>query len=321
MSIERREITSRDEWLEWRKPNVNASEVGALFNCHPYVTALRLFAEKRGTEFEQADNKAMRRGRWLESSVAVAVMEERPEWKLESAREYLRDPELRLGASPDFYVRNDPRGLGICETKTLAPSVYERDWGGGTEVPLWIILQGLTAAMLANADFIVIAALVVDAHNMDVSIHELPRNPNAEQRIKDAVAQFWGDVVIGREPEPDFSQDADTIKAMWRRESAPLVEIDLSGNNELPELLAVRTKLKERIKMAEARVEEIDAMLRFAMKDASVATGIPGWRMTLKTTDFKSYTVPARSNRILRISDQREKNEHEKPQAASGRRQ
>ena len=310
MSIERRDITSRDEWLQWRKTDVTASAVGALFNCHPYTTALRLYAAKRGTEFEHADNKAMRRGRWLESSVAVAVMEERPEWRLESARQYLRDPELRLGASPDFYIRDDPRGLGICQTKTIAPSVYERDWGGGVEVPLWIILQALTEAMLADASFIVIAALLVDAHNMDVSIHELPRNPAAEQKIRDAVARFWEDVEAGREPAPDFGKDADTIRAMWRKESSPPVEIDFTGNNEIPDLLAERAILKEGIKDAEARVDMIDAELRFAMKDAAVATGIDGFKLTYKTSHYKAYTVPAQDRRILRITDLRQK---EKP--------
>src|SRR5580765_176161 len=183
--IERRSITSKEVWLEWRKQDVTASVVGALFNCHDYTTPLRLYAEKRGTEFIHQDNLAMRRGRWLEPAVAKAVEELRPDWTLEPARHYLRDPELRLGATPDFYIHGDPRGLGILEAKTVAPSVYTRDWGDGLEVPLYHILQASVAAMLADADSIVIAALLVDAHNMDVSIHEMPRNPAAEQKIRE----------------------------------------------------------------------------------------------------------------------------------------
>ena len=102
MTIEIREITSREEWLEWRKQDVTASSIGALFDCHPYTTALKLYAEKRGTEFIVEDNRAMRRGRWLEPAVAKAVKEMRPEWTLISGHEYLRDPELGLGATPDF---------------------------------------------------------------------------------------------------------------------------------------------------------------------------------------------------------------------------
>ena len=96
MTIERREITTREEWLQWRKQDITASSIGALFNCHPYTTALKLYTEKRGTEFVVEDNKAMRRGRWMEPAVAKAVEETRPEWQLFPAKEYLRDPELRL---------------------------------------------------------------------------------------------------------------------------------------------------------------------------------------------------------------------------------
>jgi predicted phage-related endonuclease len=307
MPIERLAIVDRTEWLQWRKRDITASVVGALFNCHPYVTPLRLYAEKRGTEFVNEDNAAMRRGRWMEPAVAKAVSELRPEWRIEPANEYLRDPEIGVGASPDFYVWGDVRGIGVLEAKTVAPSVYERDWAGGVEVPLYHILQAVTAAMLVEADFVVVAALLVDAHNMDVAIHEFPRNRAAEEKIRSAVAQFWRNVESGREPEPDFARDADTIKAMWRAEATPPVEADFTGNNEIPELLAERAILKEGIRVADQRCETIDAKLRFEMKDAAIATGIDGWRVTYKTSHFKGYTVPPSDRRILRVTDQREK--------------
>ena len=307
MPIEKREIKSREEWLEWRKQDVTASTIGALFNCHPYTTPLRLYAEKRGTEFIHEDNKAMRRGRWMEPAVAKAVEEMRPEWKLEPARHYLRDPELRLGATPDFYIHGDPRGLGICQTKTVAPSVYARDWADGVEVPLWIILQASVEAMLANADFIAIAALLVDAHNMDISIHEMPRNPAAEAKIREAVARFWHDIDHGIEPQPDFARDTDVIQAMWQREAEPIKMIDLSWSNEIAAVLAERQILKDGIKAVQERLQAIDATIKYAMKDAGIATGLDGWRITYKTSHVKAYTVPERDQRVLRISDQRDK--------------
>jgi predicted phage-related endonuclease len=305
--IERRTITDRSEWLEWRKRDVPSSQIGALFHCHPYTTALRLFAAHRGTEFIVEDNKVLRRGRWMEPAVARAVSELRPEWKLEPAGEYLRDPELKIGATPDFYIRGDPRGLGILEAKTVAPSVYEREWAGGVEVPLYHILQATTAAMLAEADFVVVAALLVDAHNMDVAIHEFPRNRAAEEKIQSAVARFWRDLEYGIEPEPDFAKDADVIRAMWRAEAKPEIEIDLSGDNRIPELLAERAELKAAETAAHNRIESINTQLIYAMKDAAIATGIPDWRITYKTSSFKGYSVPPSERRILRVTDQREK--------------
>ena len=61
--------------------------------------------------------------------------------------------------------------------------------------------------MLADADFIVIAALLVDAHNMDVSIHEFPRNPAAEDKIKRGGRKNSGTMSTGHEPEPDFARE------------------------------------------------------------------------------------------------------------------
>jgi predicted phage-related endonuclease len=306
MNVQHLAITSREQWLELRKPDVTASTIGALFNCHPYNTPLRLYAEKRGTEFVVEDNSVMRRGRWLEPAVKKAVEELRPEWRLVEPNEYLRCPEYKIGATPDFYIHGDPRGKGILQAKSVAPSVYARDWAGGDEVPLWIILQAVTEAMLAKADFIVVAALLVDAHSMDCSIHEMPRNPAAEEKIKKAVETFWQNVQLGIEPDPDFARDADTIKAMWRSEE-PTNEVDLSGNNRIPLLLEQRTALKEIIKDHETKIETIDAEIKYEMKDAAVATGLNGWRITYKTSHVKEYTVKARDQRVLRVTDQRNK--------------
>ena len=151
--VVRHDIESEEQWLEWRKADVTASRVAALFGQHPYETALHLYLEKCGVEFAQPDrdNRILRRGRWLEPAVAVAVGEKRPEWKIEAPKLYLRDPDLRLGATPDFYIHDDPRGLGVLQCKTVAPSVFERDWDSGREVPFWILLQIITEMMLAEA--------------------------------------------------------------------------------------------------------------------------------------------------------------------------
>jgi predicted phage-related endonuclease len=306
--IEQRTITDRSEWLRWRKADVTASVVGALFGAHPYVTALRLYAEKRGTEFVDLDddNKTLRRGRWLEPAVAKAVAELMPQWTIAPAEVYLRDGELRLGCTPDFYIAGDARGLGILQCKTCAPSVYARDWDSGAEVPLWVLLQAATEMLLADAAFGAVAVMLVDAHALDVKVIELPRNPAAEEKIKTAVAAFWQMVAEGKEPEPDFGRDLDVIKAMRPREIAGKVA-DLSGNNELPGMLERRAAISQRIKEDEAAIDAINAEIMFLLGDAEAATGLNGWRVTYKTQHRSAYTVPAKDLRVLRVYDKREK--------------
>ncbi len=307
MLIERRTITNRDEWLSWRREDITASTVGALFGAHPYVTALRLYAEKRGVEFLDQDNAVMRRGRWLEPAVAKAVGEKRPDWSLEAPNLYLRAPDLRLGATPDFFIHGDPRGLGVLQCKTVAPSVFYREWDEGREPPLWITLQCLSEMLLADATFGIVAPLLVDPHMMDVWLCDVPRNQAAETKIINAVASFWEMVREGREPEPDYGRDADVIKALTPHEITGM-SVDLSGNNELPALLDQRAGLMQVIKDYEAKKEAIETEIKFLMRDAEFVTGIPDWRITYKTSDRAGYTVPPKQIRSLRITDKRPKN-------------
>ena len=302
--IERRPISDRSQWLSWRTADVTASRVGALFGVHPYETALRLYAEKRGVEFPDQDNKVMRRGRWLEPAVAKAVEELRPEWKLEPPNVYLRDPDIRLGCTPDFFIHDPVRGLGVLQAKTVASSVYARDWLGGSEIPFWIVLQTLTECMLADAAFGVVGALKVHEHDMDIAILEVPRHADSELKILVAVRNFWRNVADGIEPDPDFARDAAVIKLMTPRET-PGKQIDFSGHNELPAMLAERAELMRKMGAAEDRCDEIETEVKHLMGDAELANGLPDWRITYKTQKRAGYTVPPKEPRVLLIKDRR----------------
>lgn len=300
MPIERRTIKNREEWLAWRKPFVTASQVPALFGCHPFLSPLKLYLEKSGIEFANDENTAMRRGRLLEPAVAAAVADERPCWSIRPAKEFFCDPELRIGATPDFFIDNTD-GQGILQAKTAAPSVYEREWANGAQVPFWIVLQATTEMMLTDSAFGAVAVLCVYPYDISCSIHEIKRHASAEAKIVAAVKKFWDDVEHGREPEPDYGRDAALIKILAPRETNPPITINLSGNNELPKLLEERELIRQRMDADKKNCEEIETQIKFMMRDAAVANGLPGWHITYKTTAFKGYTVEPRESRILRI--------------------
>ena len=300
MPIERIAITSRAQWLELRKQDVTASSIGALFGVHPYTSALKLYLAHSGVEFDEADDRVKRRGRLMESSVAAAVAEDRPEWQIEKCAAYYHDTDLRLGATPDFFIHGDPRGLGVLQTKTAAPHVYERDWQEGEEAPFWIQLQNLTECMLTDAAFGAIAVLKVHAFDLACSIVELPRHPGAEARIVNAVRKFWDDVAYGREPEPDYGKDAELLRAIAPREVIGK-SLDLSGDNELPGLLDQREQLMDSIRLCEKRKDEIETEIRFKMRDAERVVGVPDYSITWKSQHRKEFVVPAKDIRTLRI--------------------
>jgi predicted phage-related endonuclease len=270
------------------------------------TTPLKLYAEKRGTEFgDKPETKAMRRGRKLERTVGEEVAEARPEWRIEPVGAYYRDPDLRLGATPDFWILGDPRGRGVLQTKTCNPNVLAKHWDAGRVPPEWIVEQVRCEMLMTDAAFGAIAVLVVGDYEWDCHIVEVERDPHAELTLVTAVRKFWRQVADGIEPEPDFGKDAEVIRAMAGQEK-PGLRRDLSGNNELPELLATRAVLHTAIKEYESRCEAIEAELKWLMGDAEQAIGLNGWRITYKTTDRAAYHVPAKRMRVLRIYDKRE---------------
>ena len=294
-------IKRRQEWLDLRKPDVTASVVGALFGVeHPDKTPLKLYLMHSGVEFDDSDNPVKRRGRIMEPAVQAAVAEERPEWVLEKCNFYYRDPELRLGATPDFFIHGDPRGLGVLQAKTAAPHVYEHDWAGGEEVPQWVELQNRTEILLTDAAFGAVAVLKVHAFDLACSINEMPRHSGIEEKIIAAVRKFWDDVANHREPDPNYSEDVGLLKIIAPHET-PGKSIDLSGDNELPALLDQHEEIMAKLEGYKTRKAEIETELKFKMRDASRVVGLPEWAITWKTALRREYTVPAKPIRTLRI--------------------
>ena len=303
MPIEIIPIEDRKTWLNLRSYDLNASTIGALWSCHPYMSALRLFIEKQGlVELPKIeDSPVLRRGRIMESAVAEAVREERPEWNIIKANSYYRDTDLSLGATPDYWIEDDPRGLGVLQCKTALPSIYERDWTA-ERPPLYTILQGQTEAILTQAKFAVVAVLV-DDFNKDLHIYDMELHEATWQKIRNAVQQFWRDIDEGKQPGPDYNLDRDLLPLLMPHE-VPHKTIDLSTDNEVMAGLAERAHLREQINENEAKCKEIETLIMARMADAEIAR-VPDFSVTWRTEDRKEYTVKARSSRVLRIRDQR----------------
>ena len=115
---------------------------------------------------------------------------------------------------------------------------------------------------------------------------------------------FQRNVELGIEPAPDFTRDAELLKILSPRHT-PGKTVDLSGNNELPVLLAQREQMCAEIKTREAVCEAIETELKYLLGDAESVTGLPGWHVTYKAGERKAYSVPAKVLRPLRIYDRR----------------
>lgn len=317
MTIERHEIRDRTEWLQWRMQDLTASDVSAALGLNPDRSVARIWAEKTGLIGPQPPSEFFEYRLSLEAAAIDWLQRKRPNWEIRRGGVYLRDPDLRLGATPDAVAIDSEReGVGMVECKSVVRYIFERDWktlGTGddgvilAEPPIHHQLQVLTGAMLAGATWAAVVGLILDnAGTGQLALVSVERNAAAEQRIKDGVARFWSMLDSGREPPFDFGLDADVIAALFPRARILDPPLDLSNDNRLPGLLVERQAIKAELKMREERCEAIDAEIKSKIGLYELAL-LPGWRISWKTSKRPERIMPAWEGRVLRVTATRNK--------------
>lgn len=300
-------ITDREQWLALRRQDVTASVVGALLGVSDYVTAYGLFALKAGLVDEDPEETApMKRGRLLEPVALALLAEERPEWTIEAPGVYLRDPDVRLGATPDAYAtRPDIAGRGVVQIKTTTESVFRAKWvePDTREVvpPLWIVAQAIVEAHLSGASWACVGCLVV-GFGLNLHVVEIPIHRGLIDRIRAEVVGFWRRVAENDPPPADYGRDGALIARFYADDNGD--EVDLSDDERLAELLAERAKLKAieaQGSAAEKERKPIDDEIIAKLGNAARARAAGGVIVEAKTTRRAGFTVAPSSFRTIKI--------------------
>ena len=310
MTVQRLPITSREEWLSWRREDVTASVAPALFGVHPYMTIFELWARATGlTPQDKEDTPTRRRGRLLEPIALTMLAEERPDWRIEPCRVYYRDPDARIGATPDaFAVRlagEDGDGLGVVQIKTVGPHAFRKGWRnefGEVEPPLWIGIQATIEASLAGARWAAIAAMEIGDGGLEMHVIDVPLHAGLMDRLRVRVREFWRMVDSRTICEPDFGRDGATIARLYADDDGG--EVDLSGDKRITALLAERDTLRgleAEGASAEKQRRAIDAELIFRLGNAQRARLGGGRMLEAKTVRRAGYEVAASSYRQVRV--------------------
>lgn len=306
MPIARILPTSRRAWLKARGRDVTASTVGALFGVHEYTTIYELWNIKSGRIKEDAsETPAMRRGRLLEPVAVQMIREDHPDWDIDhnGRNEYWRDPDARLGATPDVLVNCPRLGAGIIQIKTVDGSVFRRKWlddEGAIQPPLWIALQATLEAHLTGARWAAVAPMTFAHGGIECPVIGIDLLPGVIDAIYTEAAEFWRKVDAGEEPTPDYARDGALIERLYEY-GDPSDEIDLSGDNRIPELIHEAASAKEARRAAEDRLRAAEAEIKAKMGDASVAWIGRGRKITWKRVRRAESHIPAGVYRKLTI--------------------
>lgn len=308
MTVRARQITNKEEWLnQWRPPNINASESGALFGIDAHTTPLQLYHRKLGTIGPEEENNAMRRGRWLQPAVLKATVEVRPDLTIWDPETYFDDPELKVGCTPDAFATDKKGRLGVVQAKTVSEHVF-KEWceNGDVHAPLAYQLQTMVEATLAlRPDFALLSLMIVGYAAVDLCVLPVPILSNTWEAFLKRAKKFWIDFEKGIAP-PATGLDGELIKKLYPGD--PGATVDLTGNNHLPEMLEHHDDLaaalkagREPLKALEKQYEAIRVEIKGMMGDAEFALLPGGKTATLKEQTSKGWTA-----RVLRIKDVKE---------------
>jgi predicted phage-related endonuclease len=299
MTIERIAISDREQWLKLRQQDVTASAAGALLGVHEFVTPFGLWALKSGQVVEDPEETgAMKRGRLLEPVAVELLKEQHPDWMVQHGGFYLRDPEARLGATPDLFVDCPVRGRGIVQIKSVEGSIFRKKWkqDGEATPPLWIAVQGILEAYLAGAKWASVAALVV-GFGIDLHVVDVPIHPGVIDNLKAKTAEFWKLVETNTPPPVDFAKDGETLAKLYAETNGEV--LDLTTDNHLPALCEEDEALAAAEKTATERRKAIRNEIIAKLGNAAGAT-CQGWSISAKTSTRKEYTVKATTSRTVR---------------------
>ena len=297
----------REAWLKLRQSAVTASQAGALLGVHEYTTAYELWMIKSGRlpKISLEDDPVLTRGELLEDDAIELLRRQHPDWKILHnvipGGIYLEDTENHLGATPDAFtlVEGVP---GVVQIKTTDHATFRTKWMQGEgliEPPLWIAVQAMLEAYLANAQAAYVAVLVV-GRTLDLHLVGVPIIPGVIKQLQKAAKDFWLAVQEDRPPEPDFQRDGEVIAALLPHDRG--TTIDLSGDNEFCHAVAERQRLKDEAQRLVSEIGRHEAEIKHKMGTHAFAQ-IPGWFISHRTQSRKAYAVAATEFRKLTIRE------------------
>ena len=232
-------MNAREDWLKARTTGIGGSDVAAILGLSKWKTPLQVYQEKRGEIAPQADNDAMRWGRYLEPVVRQAYADETGN-EVRVIDQIVRHPIYEhMIANLDGFVIPEAGPRRVFEAKTARTA---DGWGepGSDQIPQPYLLQ--VQHYMAVTGFIV-ADVAVLIGGSDFRLYEVPEDRELQEMLVGAEHDFWQRVQRGDPPEPVTVADA---VARWGRSSrADLVMADDAALAAVKQLHALKARRVE----------------------------------------------------------------------------
>lgn len=260
-------MTDRDEWLEWRRAGIGASDVAGILGISPWESPYSVWANKVGLVPGKDITEAMELGLAMEGTIA-RLFHQRTGLYVASEQAMCEHPDKPWArASLDGRVYETPnweRGgeLGNLESKTTSdsPAKWEQ------EIPAYYAAQVQWQMWVTGATHTWVACMHA-SFGLAFRVYEVERDEADIAFIVPRVEAFWNDhVQAGVPPETDAT--AATTETLKQLAADPGAVVDLS---EHADLFAALHRAKADAKLAGDRVVALENTIKARMGECTEA--------------------------------------------------
>lgn len=259
------QITSDDDLNRIHAEYFSGSRLGALYGVG-FSSKREEYHLLRGEiERGKISAKILERGLYFEPVIDAMIRDKHPELgePVPVNAFYPHHSIPRFGVTPDRFVGDD-RAL---EYKVVASTVFRDQWQDGPPLPYQLQYQAQLDCTGRTGGAIV--ALVIGMFDFDLEIFPIDRHDGAINRIRQDVAAFLDDVIVGNEPPIETARDAAAIAALYRDVIKRDPPVDLTSDEALPRLCAEY----KAVASMEAEAKTAKAVVKARIFDAIGADG------------------------------------------------
>lgn len=259
-------------WLALRTQDITSTDIAALFGISPYLTKFELFHRKKNADLIALEpTERMKWGVRLQDAIAAGICQDQG-WEMWRRKdEYVRIPELAIGASFDFEVGTNG-DMPLLEIKNVDALAFKEGWlleGDNVEAPPHIELQLQHQMLVAERPVAYIGALVGGNR---VTLIKREADGEIQRTIQTRVAQFWESIKANHEPSPNFKEDAKFI-AHLNSYAEPGKVMNAAGDDKLAGLVRDYKEWGAKESSAKAEKEGIKAQILTLIEDHEKVIG------------------------------------------------
>lgn len=252
----------RDEWLEWRRQGLGASDVAAVMGLSPWASPWSVWADKLGLAPGVDESYVMRRGRFMEPFLADELHRETGLYVVGEQTRCTHKEYPWARCTVDGFVAESPVSsiddvLGGFEGKAVSADVWD-------EVPAHYRAQVQWSMWVTGLDH---WWVYVD-HRRTGSVYELERDDAFIAAMVEACRTFWFEHVVTQEPPPpDGSEHTrEVMNTLWTPDPDETIEADTEMVDVLLRIDADDQRIKRLTETNEARKAWVKAQMRTASR-------------------------------------------------------